>query len=102
MSGHANQGIHGDYPAGPLTDGPEDNLTVANDYRAVMAEVCTKRLGNPQLDQVFPGYAHTGDLGVVDAGAIRPGPRRRGEAVRRSRSGRRRRRRWPGPRTAPW
>ena len=67
MSGHANQGIHGGYPAGPLTDGPEDDLTVANDYRAVMAEVCTKRLGNPQLDQVFPGYAHTGDLGVVDA-----------------------------------
>ena len=66
VSGHANQGIHGDYPAGPLADGPEDDLTVANDYRAVMAEVCTKRLGNTHLDQVFPGYAHTGDLGVVD------------------------------------
>ena len=67
MSGHANQGIHGDYPSGPLTDGPEDDLTVANDYRAVMAEVCAKRLGNAQLDQIFPGYAHTGDLGVVNA-----------------------------------
>lgn len=65
VSGNASPGIHGDYPAGPLTDGPEDDLVVANDFRAVMAEVLTKRLGNPHVDQVFPGYTHTGDLGVV-------------------------------------
>jgi len=65
MSGHANQGIHGAYPAGPLTDGPEDDLVVANDYRTVMAEVLTKRLGNPNVGGVFPGYTHPGDLGVV-------------------------------------
>lgn len=65
MSGNAQQGIHGDYPAGPLADGPEDDLLVANDYRAVLAEVLTKRLGNPNVAQVFPGYTHTGDLGVV-------------------------------------
>lgn len=67
MSGNAVPGIHGDYPAGPLDDGPEDDLVVLNDYRTVMAEVVTKRLGNPHLDQVFPGYAHPGDLGVVTA-----------------------------------
>ncbi|MCB1005618.1 MAG: DUF1501 domain-containing protein, partial [Acidimicrobiales bacterium] len=67
MSGHAVPGIHGDYPAGPLADGPEDDLTVANDVRTVLAEVCTKRLDNPRIDQVFPGYAHPGDLGLVTA-----------------------------------
>ncbi len=67
VSGNAVPGIHGDYPAGPLDDGPEDDLVVLNDYRTVMAEVVTKRLGNPHLDQVFPGYTHPGDLGVVTA-----------------------------------
>lgn len=67
MGGHAVPGIHGEYPAGPLRDGPEDDLAVLNDYRTVMAEVLTKRLGNPHLDQVFPGYTHPGDLGVVSA-----------------------------------
>jgi uncharacterized protein (DUF1501 family) len=65
MSGHAQQGIHGDYPTGPLSDGPEYDLVVANDYRTVMAEVLTKRLGNPHVAEVFPGYTHPGDLGVV-------------------------------------
>lgn len=67
MGGHAVPGIHGDYPAGPLRDGPEDDLAVLNDYRTVLSEVLTKRLGNPHLDQVFPGYTHPGDLGVVTA-----------------------------------
>jgi uncharacterized protein (DUF1501 family) len=65
MGGNVNKGIWGDYPDGPLADGPEGDLAVANDTRAVLAEVLTKRLGNPHLDQVFPGYTHQGDLGVV-------------------------------------
>ena len=65
MGANANKGIWGDYPDGPLADGPEGDLAVANDTRAVLAEVLTKRLGDPHLDQVFPGYVHQGDLGVV-------------------------------------
>jgi uncharacterized protein (DUF1501 family) len=65
MGGNVNKGIWGDYPDGPLTDGPEGDLAVANDLRAVLSEVLTKRLGNPFVDEVFPGYIHRGDLGVV-------------------------------------
>jgi uncharacterized protein (DUF1501 family) len=66
MGGNVNKGIWGDYPDGPLADGPEGDLTVANDLRAVLTEVLTKRLGNPFVDEVFPGYVHRGDLGVVN------------------------------------
>jgi uncharacterized protein (DUF1501 family) len=65
MGGNVNRGIWGDYPDGPLADGPEGDLAVANDLRAVLAEVLTKRLGNPFVDEVFPGYSHRADLGVV-------------------------------------
>lgn len=67
MSGHAVPGVHGDYPAGPLTDGPEDDLAVTTDYRAVLTELLTKRVGTGSLADVFPGYVHGGDLGVVSA-----------------------------------
>ena len=65
MGGHVNRGIWGDYPAGPLADGPEGDLTVVNDTRAVLTEVLAKRCGAAEPASVFPGYSHTGDLGVV-------------------------------------
>jgi uncharacterized protein (DUF1501 family) len=65
LGGNVNKGIWGDYPDGPLADGPEGDLAVANDLRAVLTEVLTKRAGNPDASQVFPGYQHRGDLGVV-------------------------------------
>ncbi len=36
--------------------GPGD-LAVTTDYRDVLGEVCLKRLRNPALDEIFPGYA---------------------------------------------
>ena len=65
MSGNANQGIWGGYPSGPLGDGPEGDLEVVNDVRAVLAEILVKRLDNNAVGDVFPGYTHSGDLGVV-------------------------------------
>jgi uncharacterized protein (DUF1501 family) len=65
MSGHAVPGVHGDYPSGPLTDGPEGDLEVTTDFRTVLTEVLTRRVGTGTLSEVFPGYAHPGDLGVV-------------------------------------
>ena len=49
--------VHGHWPGlaeGQLV-GPGD-LAVTTDYRDVLAEVCRKRLNNPAIDQVFPGY----------------------------------------------
>lgn len=49
--------VHGQWPG--LADeqlvGPGD-LAVTTDYRAVLGEVCLKRLGNPQLNAIFPDY----------------------------------------------
>ena len=38
--------------------GPGD-LAVTTDYRDVLAEVCLKRLNNPAVGEIFPGYAAT-------------------------------------------
>jgi uncharacterized protein (DUF1501 family) len=38
--------------------GPGD-LAVTTDYRDVLAEVCLKRLNNPALGEIFPGFAAT-------------------------------------------
>ena len=65
MSGNANQGIWGSYPSGPLVDSSDGDLAVENDIRAVLAEILTKRLDNPAVGDVLPGYSHGGDLGVV-------------------------------------
>lgn len=52
--------IHGQWPG--LSDGqlvgPGD-LAVTTDYRDVLAEVVSKRLNNPAVDQIFPNYKAT-------------------------------------------
>jgi uncharacterized protein (DUF1501 family) len=52
--------VHGVWPG--LADGqlfgPGD-LAVTSDYRDVLAEVCVKRLNNPALAEIFPGYTTT-------------------------------------------
>ena len=64
MGGAVNGGLYGNYPSGPLEDGPEGDLEVQNDVRRVLAEVVIKRGGLAGLGDVFPGYAHPGDLGL--------------------------------------
>lgn len=65
MGGNVQQGVHGDYPSGPLQDGPEGDLVVANDFRSVLAEVVAERLGNgANLDSIFPGWTPGAHLGV--------------------------------------
>lgn len=65
MGGAVNGGLYGDYPSGPLDHGPEWDLEVQNDFRRVLAEIVTKRLGGASLSAVFPGYSHPGDLGLL-------------------------------------
>jgi uncharacterized protein (DUF1501 family) len=58
MGGHVNGGrIHGTWPGlaeGQLS-GPGD-LAVTSDYRDVLGEILLKRLHNPALAEIFPGY----------------------------------------------
>lgn len=50
--------VHGTWPglAPEQLVGPGD-LAVTTDYRDILGEVVGRRLGNPRLDAVFPGYA---------------------------------------------
>jgi uncharacterized protein (DUF1501 family) len=59
ISGAAVPGLHVDWPTlepGALDSG---DLAVTMDYRDVLAEIVSKRLGNARLDEVFPGYPAT-------------------------------------------
>jgi uncharacterized protein (DUF1501 family) len=67
MGGHVNGGIvYGSWP-GLRNDQLYDNadLAVATDYRRVLSEILVKRLGNPNLDVVFPDYTGYQPLGIV-------------------------------------
>lgn len=50
-------GVHGQWPG--LTADVLDNgdVPVATDFRDILAEVLVRRLANPSLDAVFPGYS---------------------------------------------
>lgn len=58
LGGHVHGGrVHGNWPGlqeGQLI-GPGD-LAVTTDYRDVLGEICLKRLNNPALGDIFPGY----------------------------------------------
>lgn len=43
------------------------DLAVTTDYRQVIAEVLTKRLGETKVTQVFPGFASGAELGLARA-----------------------------------
>ncbi|MEW5941927.1 MAG: DUF1501 domain-containing protein [Chloroflexota bacterium] len=58
MGGNVDGGkVHGQWPGlgeGQLV-GPGD-LAVTTDYRDVLSEILVKRLNNPALEEIFPGY----------------------------------------------
>jgi uncharacterized protein (DUF1501 family) len=58
--------IYGDWPGlhPEQLYGPGD-LPVTTDFRAVLGEVVARRLANPALDLVFPGYASPAFPGLV-------------------------------------
>lgn len=65
LSGHATGGLHGVWPGlhpDQLADG---DVQVTTDFRRVLSEILVRRLGNPRVDLVFPGYAGYSPLGVV-------------------------------------
>jgi uncharacterized protein (DUF1501 family) len=63
LSGSAIGGLHGAWPGlAALDDG---DLQVTTDFRRVLAEIVVRRLGNPRIDLVFPGYTGYQPLGVV-------------------------------------
>ena len=73
LSGNAIGGLHGTWPGlanGQLVDGTD--LAVTTDYRQVLGEVLIRRLCNPNLDIIFPGYTGYQPLGIVQGDDLQP------------------------------
>lgn len=65
LGGRANGGaVYGPWPGLEDLDQGQD-LRITTDYRAVLAEILERRLGNPHHDVVFPGLGAYQALGVV-------------------------------------
>ncbi|MGQ0602532.1 MAG: hypothetical protein ACT4QE_12665 [Anaerolineales bacterium] len=41
------------------------DLAVTTDYRQVLSELLVKRLGNPNIETIFPGYTGYAEMGIV-------------------------------------
>jgi uncharacterized protein (DUF1501 family) len=73
LGGNVNGGFHGSWPGlapGQLFEGTD--LAVTNDYRRILSEILIRRMENPYLGQIFPGYSGYSPLGVVQGVDIPP------------------------------
>jgi uncharacterized protein (DUF1501 family) len=73
MGGGAVRGVHTDWPGLDPADLVDGDLDTTTDYRDVLAEILVKRLGNPAVGRVFPGYVPR-FRGVVSARPDAPAP----------------------------
>ena len=72
LSGNATGGLHGTWPGladAQLNDG---DVEVTTDFRRVLSEILIRRLGNPHLGTVFPGYQAYSPIGVVSGVDLPP------------------------------
>ena len=65
--------VYGQWP-GLATDQLYDrrDLAITTDYRRVLSEILVNRLGNPNIDQVFPGYTGYAPMDIVQGSGIVP------------------------------
>ncbi|MEO8083848.1 MAG: DUF1501 domain-containing protein [Ardenticatenales bacterium] len=74
VSGGVRRQVHTEWPGltpDALADG--EDLAITIDYRDVLSEMLTKRLGNPLLYEVFPNYSPV-DRGIFSARLDAPAP----------------------------
>ncbi len=73
LGGNTNGGIHGAWPGldpGQLVDGTDVGVTT--DFRRVLSEVLIRRMCNPNLGEIFPGYSDYAPLGIVQGPDLPP------------------------------
>ena len=65
--------LHGAWP-GLHTDQLYDHrdLAITTDYRRVLSEVLIRRLGNPNLGVIFPGYTDYQPMGIMKGADLAP------------------------------
>lgn len=66
LGGPVQGGLYGTWP-GLANDQLYDaaDLAITTDFRRVLTEILVSRLGNPNWQQVFPGYSGYSPLGIV-------------------------------------
>jgi uncharacterized protein (DUF1501 family) len=65
IGGNVNGGkVYGQWPGLEDLDQNQD-LRITTDYRTILSEILIRRLHNPQLGIVFPGFENYAPLGVV-------------------------------------
>jgi uncharacterized protein (DUF1501 family) len=73
LSGNAIGGVHGVWPGlAPEQLFDFADLDVTTDFRRVLSEILIRRMGNPSLGVVFPGYTDYSPLGVVTGADLPP------------------------------
>ena len=69
LGGGINGGkVYGPWPGLAAHQLYEGDLAVTTDYRTVLAEVLERRLANPKVGEVFPGFVSPGALGICKPG----------------------------------
>lgn len=74
VGGSVNGGkVYGQWP-GLRTDQLYDrrDLQITTDYRRVLSEILIRRLGNPNIGTIFPGYTSYEPLGILQGTDISP------------------------------
>jgi uncharacterized protein (DUF1501 family) len=74
LGGNVNGGaVYGDWPG--LADEAlyeHADLAITTDFRRVLSEILIRRLANPYLNSIFPGYEGYSPLGVVQGTDLEP------------------------------
>lgn len=73
LGGQVNGGLYGTWPglvSQNLYEGRD--LAITTDYRRVLSEILIRRLENPNLGIVFPGYGNYSPLGIMQGTDLTP------------------------------
>nr|HRC85156.1 DUF1501 domain-containing protein [Thermoanaerobaculia bacterium] len=65
LSGNALGGLHGSWPGLAAAQLNQGDVEVTTEFRRVLSEILIRRMGNPAISTIFPGYTGYTPLGVV-------------------------------------
>ena len=75
LGGGVNGGLYGNWPGLDKAQGQlfqDEDLAITTDYRQVLSEILIRRMGNPNIATIFPGYSGYVPLGVVQGEDLQP------------------------------